>query len=56
MWPHMTNGVMRCVLVQMELQREKTRVVELTNEIKRFNELKKVRRCGLFDVCHVMIM
>lgn len=29
-------------LFQMEIQREKNRVVELTNETKKFNALKKV--------------
>lgn len=28
---------------QMELQREKNRIVELTNETKKFKELKKVK-------------
>ena len=34
-----------CTSTQMEIQREKDRVVELTNETKKFKALKKVQNC-----------
>ena len=37
---------------QMEIQREKDRVVELTNETKKFKALKKVQNCILNSASH----
>ena len=54
---------LKVLTLQMEIQREKNRVVELTNETKKFNELKKVIIIILCTVTiswscdsHVMIM
>ena len=46
-----------CHDIQMEIQREKNRVVELTNETKKFNSLKKVSplSCDGRD-CRVTVM
>lgn len=41
MWSS-THGKTLYIRMQMEIQREKNRVVELTNEAKKLNELTKV--------------